>query len=121
MANLNLNVVVSGATRVVVAKPYPFPKAAKLPSEGYALTVRGEAAKVAKTGGGAKYPTYLYVMVDGASYYLPKDVTPDAGTDLTVVESPKVEAPVAEVKVEAPVAEVAAPAPKKVRRAKAAA
>ena len=114
MSNLTLKLTVAGVERAVVAKPYAFPKTPKVP-EGYALTLNGEAAKIAKTGGGVKYPTYIYLMVDGKSYYLPKDVTPDAGTDVKVMEVP-VE-PKAEESVPEP---VSAPALKKVRGKKSA-
>ena len=102
--NVTLKLTVAGIERAVVAKPYAFPKAPKVP-EGYALTLNGEAAVIAKTGGGVKYPTYVYLMVNGKSYYLPKDVTPDASTDVTVMDVPVGATPIA------PVAEVATPAP----------
>lgn len=90
MSNLNLNVVVGGESRVVVAKPYPFPKVPKAPAD-LDLTLDGMKAHLAATGGG-KYPSYIYILVAGKSYYLPKNVRPDTGTEVKVVEAPKVEA-----------------------------
>jgi hypothetical protein len=80
--SVNLNVVIAGVAKTVAAKPYAFPKKGNLPAE-YALTLNGVAAKLARTGGGT-YPTYIYVMVGEQPYYLPKNVTPDAGSDMTV-------------------------------------
>ena len=104
MSDLNLNVVVSGESRVVVAKPYPFPKVPKAPAD-LRLKLNGEAVTLAGTGGG-KYPTYIYLLVAGKSYYLPKGVTPDTDTEVKVVEAPKVEAAPEAPKVEAPAPEV---------------
>ena len=119
MSNLTLKLTAKGREIAVVAKPYAFPKTPKVP-EGYSLTLNGEAAKIAKTGGGAKYPTYIYMMVAGKSYYLPKDVTPDAGTNVELVSvpvEPKAEEPKAEEpKAEEPKAEE----PKRVRGKKSA-
>ena len=112
MSNLNLNVVVGGESRVVVAKPYPFPKVPKAPAD-LRLKLNGEAVTLAGTGGG-KYPTYIYLLVAGKSYYLPKGVTPDTDTEVKVVEAPKVEA-APEVKVEAPKVEAPAPEVKPAR------
>ena len=80
--SVNLNVVVGGVAKTVAAKPYAFPKKGNLPAD-YTLTLNGEAAKLARTGG-RSYPTYIYVMVGEKSYYLPANVTPDAGSDMTV-------------------------------------
>ena len=124
MSNLTLKLTAKGREIAVVAKPYAFPKTPKVP-EGYSLTLNGEAAKIAKTGGGVKYPTYIYLMVDGKSYYLPKDVTPDAGTNVEVMSVPvgatPVEPKAEEPKAEEPKAEEPkAEAPKRVRGKKSA-
>jgi hypothetical protein len=80
---MKLNVNVNGAAVVVNALSYAFPKKGN-DLKDYTLTLNGVPAVVAKTGGG-KYPTYVYLMVNGASLYLPKNVTPDAGSDVTLV------------------------------------
>ena len=80
--SVNLNVVVGGVAKTVAAKPYTFPKKGNLP-DGYTLTLNGEAAKLARTGGGT-YPTYIYVMVCEKPYHLPANVTPDVGSNMTV-------------------------------------
>jgi len=99
---MKLNVSVNGDAVVVNALSYAFPKKGN-ELKGYTLTLNGVPAVCAKTGGG-KYPTYVYLMVNGASLYLPKNVTPDAGSDVTLVAE--------EVKVVAPVpATVAEPTP----------
>lgn len=83
--SVNLNVVVGGVAKTVAAKPYVFPKKGNLPAD-YTLTLNGEAAKLARTGGGT-YPTYIYVMVGEKPYYLPANVTPDNGSDVKVVKT----------------------------------
>lgn len=83
---VNLNVVIGGVAKVVAATSYPFPKKGNLPAD-YTLTLKGEKAVLARTGGGT-YPAYIYVMIDGKSHYLPKNVTPDAGSDMTVIATP---------------------------------
>lgn len=75
-------------TATVSALLYAFPKKGNAPTD-YTLTLNGEATKVAMTGGG-KYPQYVYLMINGVSHYLPKNVVPVSGTDVTIVaEAPK--------------------------------
>lgn len=81
--SVNLNVVIGGVAKVVSAKPYVFPKKGNAAAD-YTLTLNGEKATIARTGGGT-YPFYIYVMVGGKSYYLPKNAVPDAGSDMRVV------------------------------------
>lgn len=83
---VNLNVVIGGVAKVVAATSYAFPKKGNLPAD-YTLTLNGEKAVLARTGGGT-YPTYIYVMIDGKPHYLPKNVTPDAGSNMTVIATP---------------------------------
>lgn len=99
---VNLNVVIGGVAKVVAATSYPFPKKGNLPAD-YTLTLKGEKAVLARTGGGT-YPTYIYVMIDGKPHYLPKNVTPDAGSNMTVAP---IGAKLVEKKVEQPVEEAA--------------
>lgn len=99
---VNLNVVIGGVAKVVAATSYAFPKKGNLPAD-YTLTLNGEKAVLARTGGGEKYPTYIYVMIDGKSHYLPKNVTPDAGSDMTVIATPaKVEEKLASIEDRGP-------------------
>ena len=73
---------------VVSALLYTFPKKGNAP-EGFHLFVGDTQVPAAMTGGG-KFPTYTYFMLDGTSYYLPKNVNPASGEKLVVVaEVPK--------------------------------
>jgi hypothetical protein len=80
---------------IVNALLYTFPKKGNAPTD-YTLTVNGVVVPTAMTGGG-KYPVYTYFKLDGVSYYLPKNVNPASGSDLTIVaEPPKAEKPATE-------------------------
>lgn len=92
----------------VKALLYAFPKKGNAPA-GYTLTVNNAPAKTAQTGGG-KYPQYVYFMLNGISYYLPKDVIPVSGTDIVVISeaaNPVAAKPKADMKVEPTEAKVA--------------
>jgi septal ring-binding cell division protein DamX len=114
-----------GQSETVKALLYAFPKKGNAPS-GYTLTLNGEPATVRQTGGG-KYPIYIYILIGGVSHYLPKNVVPQSGTDVEVVEEPTVAEPVvakpvAKPVVAKPVAEsVAKPKRQRVPKADAAA
>lgn len=72
----------------VSALLYAFPKKGNAPAD-YTLTLNHEATKVAMTGGG-KYPQYVYLMINGVSHYLPKNVIPVSGTDVLIIaDAPK--------------------------------
>lgn len=117
---------------IVSALLYAFPKKGNAPDD-YTLTVEGQPTKVAQTGGG-KYPRYTYLMINGTSYYLPKNVVPLSGTDVKLMadepksaETKALKTPVestpepgaAKPEVVEPTPEpVAAPADKKPRRSK---
>jgi hypothetical protein len=119
---MELNITMNALAMTVKAVPYAFPAKGK-DLKGYTLTLNGVPAEVKRTSGG-KFPEYVYVKVDGKAYYMPKNVVPDAGSDVGVGKTPKV---AAEPKVEAPysgpISGLDADAPeapkvKKVRRAK---
>ena len=80
----------AGVREIVSARVYAFPKKGNAPAD-YNLKLGDEPAKVAMTGGG-KYPKYVYLMINGVSHYLPKDVVPLTGS-LVVVEVEPVAAP----------------------------
>ena len=85
---MKVSITTTGSTVIANALLYAFPKVPKV-AEDYTLTiapVEGEtfAATLARTGGG-KFPTYIYFMYDDRSYYLPKNVTPDTGTVITLI------------------------------------
>lgn len=114
---MKVQVTTESGSQIVSALLYAFPKKGNAPAD-YTLTVNGEAAKTAQTGGG-KYPRYVYVMIGGTSHYLPKNIIPVSGSDIiTIKEEPKAKAApapkAAEPKVE-PEAK-AAPAPKVSRK-----
>lgn len=116
---MKVQVTTSAGLSTVSALLYAFPKKGNAP-EGYTLTLNGKPTETRQTGGG-KYPQYVYLMIDGVSHYLPKNVIPLSGTDVLVVKEEakpvpaKVEEPAPEAAVEAK-AEVEAPVPaKKVR------
>ena len=84
MSAMNLKVIVAGETRVVKATSYAFPKRSNAP-EGFTLRCGDATLPVAMTGG-KSYPTYVYVKFGDVGYYLPKNVTPDAGSEVWIVE-----------------------------------
>jgi len=88
------------------AKAYPFPKKGNAEAT---YTLAG-VDKVAMTGGG-KHPKYVYMMIDGASYYLPKNVVPKSGAAVEVLVEK------AEVKTLPVKAKVKAKAPRKAKAA----
>lgn len=110
----------SSEVRIVKALRYAYPKVGNGKATVKA-TFDGEPLSYRMTGGG-KYPTYTYLMIDGSSYYLPKNVILGEGAAITRVAASTEEAK--EVKTEAK-AEVKAdvkaeakvePAPKKPTR-----
>lgn len=85
---MNVNISIKGVTTVAKALTYAFPKKGNAPIT-QKFTVNGKEAETAQTGGG-KYPTYIYFKHEGASYYLPKNVTPDNLSNIEVIaEVPK--------------------------------
>ena len=85
---MKVQVTTESGSQIVSALLYAFPKKGNAPAD-YTLTVNGEAAKTAQTGGG-KYPRYVYVMIGGTSHYLPKNIIPVSGSDITIIkEEPK--------------------------------
>lgn len=112
----------SSEVRIVKALRYAYPKVGNGKATAR-VTFEGEPLDYRMTGGG-KYPTYTYLMIDGSSYYLPKNVVLGEGADITRVaasteEAKEVKAEVKE-EVKAEVKEEAkaepAPAPMKPKR-----
>lgn len=81
---MKVQVTTESGSQIVSALLYAFPKKGNAPAD-YNLTVNGEAAKTAQTGGG-KYPRYVYVMIGGVSHYLPKNIIPVSGSNITTVK-----------------------------------
>ena len=85
---MKVQVTTESGLATVSALLYAFPKKGNAPAD-YTLTVNGAPAKVAQTGGG-KHPKYVYVMINGVSHYLPKNIIPVSGSDVKVIkEVPK--------------------------------
>jgi hypothetical protein len=85
---MQVNITIKGIITTVKALTYAFPKKGNAPVT-QKFTVNGKEADTAQTGGG-KYPTYIYFKHEGASYYLPKNQTPDNLSDIvTIAEAPK--------------------------------
>ncbi len=93
---MKVTVMRAGETEglVVKATPYAMPKRGVQP-EGFVLEVNGAVtADVRLTGGTAKVPAYTYVMLNGASYYLPKSVGHlPAGSSVKIAEEAPKSAP----------------------------
>jgi hypothetical protein len=85
---MKVSVKINGVDTVVSALTYQFPKSPKVLKVGEVdYNLKGEDGKaltLAQTGGG-KFPTYVYFKHEGVSHYLPKNVTPDLGSVITVV------------------------------------
>lgn len=97
-----MNVIIAGVP--FKALPYPMPAKGNAP-EGWFITVDGEPTECRMTGGG-KSPRYTYFAHQGKSYYLPKNITLDAGGNVEATMKA-----VIEYATPAPTPEVAAPAP----------
>ena len=80
---MQVSVLIKGVATTVKALTYTFPKKGNAPA-GYTLTVGGKPTDTAQTGGG-KYPQYTYFKHEGTSYYLPKNIIPDTGTDISII------------------------------------
>ena len=95
---MKVSVQINSVATVVSALTYQFPKTPKVSKVGevdYNLKDEsGKSLALAQTGGG-KFPTYVYFKHEGVSHYLPKNVTPDLGSTISVVkEEPKAAAPI---------------------------
>lgn len=84
-----MNVIIAGVP--FKAQPYQMPAKGNAP-EGWFITVDGEPTECRMTGGG-KFPRYTYFTHNGKSYYLPKNITLDAGGNVEVVADAVAEAP----------------------------
>ena len=111
---MNVIVTLESGSSEVKALLYAFPKRGN-DLKGYSLTLAGVPATISRTGGG-KYPEYVYIKIEGTSYYLPKNVIPVSGSDVKVAVAVAVAVEAAPVAVEAAPVE-AAPA-KKARKPK---
>lgn len=72
----------TGTTETHKALRYAFPKKGNAPEGFHLFNAQGDVKLQAATTGGGKYPKYTYFIVDGVSYYLPKNVNPENGTTL---------------------------------------
>jgi hypothetical protein len=89
---MQVSVLINGIANTVKALTYTFPTKGNAPAD-YKLTVNRQEAETRQTGGG-KYPRYTYFKHEGASYYLPKNIIPDTGTDIVVIPPEPKAAPV---------------------------
>lgn len=114
---MKVQVTTDAGVVTVSALLYAFPKKGNAP-EGYTLKIAGQEVKTAQTGGG-KYPRYVYIMINDTSHYLPKNIIPVSGTEVTIIKEEPKAAPAPKAAAEpkatpAPKAEAkATPAPRK--------
>lgn len=77
----------TGSTFNANLRRYAFPKKGNAP-EGYTLLGADGAGLTAATTGGGRYPTYTYVMLDGVSWYFPKESgAVPSGSTVVVVQA----------------------------------